>query len=176
MTHSEHPRAGVNPSDDWAAWFRAASQPPIAQRLQELCCVIEQRIVECGPVCWASGRCCRFDTYGHRLYVTALEIAWVLRNLPKDDATSDRDTRLELLQPSDSCTFQRDRQCTIHTIRPPACRLFFCQRDVQHWQQALHERILAQVKALHREYGLAYRYMEWRAGLAEAQAYVDVAG
>jgi Fe-S-cluster containining protein len=33
------------------------------------------------PICVASGKCCNFETYGHRLYVTTLELAVFLSDL-----------------------------------------------------------------------------------------------
>src|ERR1035441_8533911 len=35
------------------------------------------------PACVASGKCCHFEAYGHRLYVTTLELATFMRDLSK---------------------------------------------------------------------------------------------
>ncbi len=34
------------------------------------------------PVCWNRGACCRFGEFGHRLYVTALEVVYYLAEAP----------------------------------------------------------------------------------------------
>ena len=33
------------------------------------------------PICTASGRCCHFEQYGHRLYVTTMELAKFVADL-----------------------------------------------------------------------------------------------
>jgi hypothetical protein len=52
------------------------------------------------------------------------------------------------------------------------CRVFFCQEGTQGWQQELYEQFLAELRRMHEDRGLPYRYMEWRAGLREAGEYV----
>ena len=36
-----------------------------------------------GPTCWNRGLCCRFGEYGHRLYVTAMEVAYYVARPPR---------------------------------------------------------------------------------------------
>ena len=50
------------------------------------------------------------------------------------------------------------------------CRVFFCERGTQQWQNELYEAFLARLRALHDDLDLPYRYMEWRGGLEEAEA------
>ncbi len=125
---------------------------------------IDAEIAERRPVCRMSGRCCHFDTHGHCLYVTALEIAWVIAQRPPSSLAG-LDARDEHL---DGCIFQVERLCTVHAIRPLGCRVYFCDPAAQAWQNDLYERHLADLRALHDEHRIAYRYLEWRAGLAEA--------
>ena len=33
------------------------------------------------PICVASGKCCNFESYGHRLYVTTLELATFVQDM-----------------------------------------------------------------------------------------------
>ena len=42
---------------------------------------VQAAIDERKPPCAISGRCCRFEEYGHRLYVTTLELAAFVREL-----------------------------------------------------------------------------------------------
>ena len=136
-----------------------------------------------GPTCWTSGKCCNFNEYGHRMYVTGLEIAWVLeqidhlqRDQSHDDEQHDRrDVALSVLAPDTdkvdsvgACSYQIDKLCSIHTVRPLGCRVFFCQEGTQHWQQTLYEHVHLEVRALHHAFALPYAYMEWRAGLSAA--------
>lgn len=146
-------------ADDWQAWFDAAAQPRVDAALRDLYQRIDDDIAARSPTCWLSGKCCHFESYGHQLWVTALEIAWLLRQV---SAPAD--------VPRDGCPFQRDRLCGIHAIRPLGCRIFFCDPSAQDWQGTVYEAHLDALNALHEELAIAYRYMEWRAGLAEALA------
>jgi Fe-S-cluster containining protein len=68
-----------------------------------------------------------------------------------------------------SCVYQIDKLCSIHTIRPMGCRVFFCQEGTSEWQHELYESFLTRLRTLHDELKIPYRYMEWRAGLRDAR-------
>lgn len=70
MTTSEH--------NHWHLWREAAGRDAIDSAIRLLYDDLGAAVAERRPVCNASGRCCRFEAFGHRLYVTGLEIAWVL--------------------------------------------------------------------------------------------------
>ncbi|MEX0774855.1 MAG: hypothetical protein WD042_03970 [Phycisphaeraceae bacterium] len=253
--------------DLWRQWRDAVATPAIDAAIGALYADLDSAVQARGPTCWSSGKCCHFDAYGHRLYVTGLEIAWVLRQVesvaekteaspagalslrlyarspaaclpgmaeagipqgrrpetvsslgrkPQDKPApivlspggtahrtacaappglkSSGDAPISGLTPRathcdeppalrkaptdsapvagadspDGCVFQVDRLCGIHAMRPMGCRIFFCQEGTQAWQQELYETFLTRLRGLHDEHGLPYRYMEWRAGLAEA--------
>lgn len=150
----------------WRQWDAAAGMPEVIEALASLHQRVGDDIARRGPTCWISGRCCDFDRFaggGHRLYVTGLEIAWVVRQLP----ASARPPAIDLRGP---CAFQKNGLCSIHTLRPLGCRVYFCQKSQQDWQQDLYERFLGELRRLHDERRLPYRYMEWRGGLSEAIA------
>jgi Fe-S-cluster containining protein len=107
------------------------------------------------PACAVSGRCCRFEEYGHRLYVTTLELAaFVQRDAPSPG-----------MWDGAGCPFQRAKLCTVHPIRPFGCRMFFCDATSIAWQNDAYERYHAQLKQLHEELTVPYFYVEWRAAL-----------
>lgn len=154
----------------WRAWFDASARQAIDEAISDLYRRLGERVAQRGPVCWASGRCCNFDAYGHRLYVTGLETAWVLRRV-HDRAevrgqTGASSTKLPIVDARGRCVYQIDGLCSIHDARPMGCRVFFCQRGAEHWQHELYEQFLGELKAMHDKNGLPYRYMEWRAALA----------
>lgn len=150
----------------WHAWQSAAASPAIDRAIQSLYSDLSQAIAARGPTCWASGKCCKFDTFqgGHLLYVTGLEIAWVLAR--PELAAVDRQPRDT--GPEGACAYQVEGKCSIHAIRPLGCRVFFCQQGTQDWQQDIYEEFLAQLRKLHDDHQLEYRYMEWRQGLIQA--------
>jgi Fe-S-cluster containining protein len=108
------------------------------------------------PVCSTSGRCCRFEEYGHRLYVTTIELAAFvadLRSSPRQDWDGA------------GCPFQAGGLCSVHSIRPFGCRIFFCDETATQWQNDAYEAFHARLKALHEELNVPYRYVEWRQAL-----------
>ena len=165
----------------WPTWFDAAGQPPIDQAISDLYQRLNGEIGARQPVCNQSGSCCRFESYGHRLYVTGLEIArFVLQSQARGlgsatiQVESDRSWPLHVIQASreDACVYQIDGLCSAHEIRPMGCRLFFCDPAAQDWQQAVYESYLTELKVMHKRMAIPYGYMEWRAGLAEAMQVV----
>jgi len=149
------------------AWAGAMQQPAVVAALEGLFSAATGAIAARGPACWASGRCCNFEQAGHRLYVTGLEAAYTLSRLPTHDGplhelTIDglRDARAR-----GGCPFQVANLCGVHTIKPLACRVYFCDRSAQTWQQDVLERLIDGLKRLHDQHAIPYRYGEWRAML-----------
>ena len=151
----------------WSAWADAAAEVPVHDALAELYDRLGREIESRGPTCWLSGRCCKFDSYGHRLYVTGLEIAWLVRHLDGHALARLRNADLPDL---DGCPFQSGGLCMVHALRPLGCRIYFCDPTAEHWQNDLYERFLGDLRGIHESGGIPYRYMEWRHGLAEARA------
>ncbi|HXE54292.1 MAG TPA: hypothetical protein VN541_14810 [Tepidisphaeraceae bacterium] len=109
------------------------------------------------PVCVVSGRCCRFEEYGHRLYVTTIELASFLAKL---DRVADPSWN------GQGCPFQQNKLCTVHAIRPFGCRMFFCDATSTDWQNKMYEHFHAELKRLHEEHDVPYAYIEWRRALS----------
>ncbi len=140
----------------------AGGRPEVRQAVAELYQDIQREIDQRKPRCLVSGRCCRFEEYGHRLFVTTLEMACFVHDLkaadgpPGDNSVSWDGT---------GCPFQHRKLCSVHAIRPMGCRLFFCDASAEAWQSALYERFHARLKRLHEQFGIPYRYLEWRQAL-----------
>jgi Fe-S-cluster containining protein len=133
---------------------------------------LQWEIDERKPLCEASGRCCHFEAYGHRLYVTTVELAvfWDGYRLDEDRGTevrppNPRPKGFPVLDPG-GCPFQVDRLCSVHSIRPFGCRIFFCDATAQEWQNQRYELFHAELKQAHERLGVPYFYVEWRAALS----------
>jgi Fe-S-cluster containining protein len=113
------------------------------------------------PICVASGKCCHFDSYGHRLYVTTLELATFKVDLGQREVFK---SGLPII--TDSCPLQQGKLCGVHTIRPFGCRIFFCDPTATDWQQQQYELFHQELKNLHERFNVPYFYVEWRAALA----------
>lgn len=147
-----------------AAWIEASRRGSVRAQLEAIYAEMGQRIAERGPACWASGRCCHFEAHGHRLYVTGLEAAYTLVSAGVErriDVGS-----VEAARAAGNCPFQRENACSVHTIKPMACRVYFCDRSAQQWQQDLSEAMHRRIVELHEREGIPYVYAEWR-GLLE---------
>jgi len=147
-------------------WILAASLPRVDKVLGAIHAEIEEWARGARPLCVASGRCCRFEAFGHRLYVSGLETAWCLRRLAAIDGRHLAAAELDAAVAAGTCPFLRDGLCTVHRIRPFACRTFFCDPRSGDEQRELHERVHDRVRRLHDEVGVEYRYGEWRSMLA----------
>ncbi|MBS0189105.1 MAG: hypothetical protein JSS51_13645 [Planctomycetes bacterium] len=139
-------------------WLACAREPRIAAAIDGLHAMIADQVEARGPACWASGRCCHFEKTGHRLYVTGLEAALCIARLARPlKAESLRAAIVE-----GNCPFQFANTCSVHTVRPSGCRVYFCDRSAQDWQHELSERLAAEIRALHQRENIEYRYAEWR--------------
>jgi Fe-S-cluster containining protein len=151
----------------WPTLFAAAQRGDIDAAITNLYDRLDGEVRRHGAQCFLSGRCCNFDQYGHRMYVTALETAWVLTHNMLPGALPGAGA-IDLQGP---CAYQIDGMCSIHATRPLGCRIFFCQEGTDDWQHELYERFLGALRDLHTAHSLPYRYIEWRAAMADAAAY-----
>jgi Fe-S-cluster containining protein len=141
---------------------RAASvRPDVRQAIANVYHALDEQIELRRPVCRTSGRCCRFDEFGHRLFVTTMEVASFIHGLPAGSAPGGlADAR------SPACPFQQHHLCMVHTIRPFGCRVFFCDETSTDWQRQQYESFHAELRRLHERLEVEYFYIEWRAALA----------
>jgi Fe-S-cluster containining protein len=142
----------------------AARRGDVIAAVDALYADVQAAIDQRRPVCVMSGKCCRFEEYGHRLFVTTMELAAFVSRV-----SGVRSTALTTggIQGSDGkgCPFQQNKLCTVHTIRPFGCRMLFCDPTSTHWPNEVYERFHARLKALHEELGMPYFYVEWRVAL-----------
>jgi hypothetical protein len=109
---------------------------------------VDATVAAAGPVCVASGRCCRFKEYGHTLFVSNLEAEVLLASAPP----------YELPVTADFCPFQKDNLCTAREPRPLGCRIYYCDPAYQETANGITEDALNQLKRLADEQGVEWRY------------------
>jgi Fe-S-cluster containining protein len=160
-------------AEEAEAWWRAGMLPAVDAALRSIHERIEAETSAKRPLCLASGNCCRFEAFGHRLMVTGLEAAWSLRNagwIPQGG-------EIAAARREGTCPFVAEgRLCGIRLARPMACRTFFCDRAASPWQESLHEASLAEIRSLHRTHAIPYRYLEWRDALEAVRGMLDRGG
>lgn len=104
--------------------------------------------------CKACGKCCDFDGFGHRLFVTKPEMIY-LRVKLSDNTQPMKTAR---------CPYNVDAECQIHRHRFAGCRIFFCGGDAD-MQSRLTEAALVRFKSIGSEFGLDYEYADLRTAL-----------
>jgi Fe-S-cluster containining protein len=146
-----------------SAWIAAARREEVAHALEAVYAMVADQIEARGPACWASGRCCNFERTGHRLYVTGLEAAYTVTRMPGMNLAPLTAAAIDGALSRGDCPLLAQNLCTAHTIKPLGCRVYFCDRSAQTWQQDLSERAGVMIRAIHNRHGIEYRYAEWRA-------------
>jgi hypothetical protein len=134
----------------------AAGRPEVVAAVRQLYDEADRRIAAQSPVCWNKGECCRFGQFGHRLYVTALEVVYYLATA-EQCASPEGEARVT----EDACPHARDGKCHARPRRPLGCRVFYCDPAAQHWQGPLTEEMLARLQRLHEELQVPYFYADW---------------
>jgi len=114
----------------------------------ELYAEVDEEVAAAGPVCVASGRCCRFKEYGHVLYVSNLEADVLLASAPPYE---------QPVSP-DFCPFQKDNLCTAREPRPLGCRVYYCDPRYQDTGNRITETYLRKLKELAEAHGVEWRY------------------
>lgn len=176
------------------AVFAAAERDDVAAAVAAVYAAVGEAIDLRKPICRTSGKCCRFEEYGHRLYVTTLELAAFVRgtrvwpvNLPgrpqealgRDSGVTSGDERAQFSLPvvnvrptatswnGQGCPYQIDGLCGVHDIRPFGCRIFYCDATSTRWQQDQYELFHAELRRLHESLDVPYHYVEWRFAVQE---------
>lgn len=115
-------------------------------------------IAAAGPRCEASGRCCRFEEYGHTLFLSHFEAEVLLASAPAYETPVTRAF----------CPFQVDNLCTARDARPLGCRIYFCDPGYQDTGNAITEASLKRLKQLADDTGTGWRYAPLHVFLNEA--------
>ncbi|MFV1958099.1 MAG: YkgJ family cysteine cluster protein [Planctomycetota bacterium] len=109
--------------------------------------------------CAASGRCCDFDAFGHRLYATTLEMEHFHRHGPRERPNAN---------PRHCPAWGEDRLCRAREARMLGCRIYFCGPYPVAPPDDLYERCHARIRAIHDRYAIPFRYQDVVAWCAPA--------
>jgi Fe-S-cluster containining protein len=142
------------PADDVdeATWARAFAD------LESVYADLDRELPRYKFVCQASGDCCDFEAFGHRLYVTTLEAEHFLRNSPPRRFNED---------PKQCPAWGADRQCKARAGRMLGCRTFYCGTNKNGDPNEIYERYYRRIKDLHAKHEIPFRYADITAWAAE---------
>jgi hypothetical protein len=120
----------------------------LRRQVLELYREVDQAVAAAGPVCVASGRCCRFKEYGHTLFLSNLEAEVLLAQAPP----------YERPVSPEFCPFQKGNLCTAREPRPLGCRVYYCDPAYQETGNQISETFLRRLKDLARDHGVPWQY------------------
>ena len=100
--------------------------------------------------CDTCGKCCDFDAFDHRLFVTPPELIYLAAKLGAENIKP---------MPSRRCPYNVDGKCTIYTYRFAGCRIFSCKGD-KDFQSGLSETVLKRLKSICAEFQIPYHYTD----------------
>src|SRR5436305_15332760 len=112
--------------------------PDLHRQVLELYHEVDEAVRASGPVCVASGRCCRFKEYGHTLLLCNLEAEVLLAGAPPFDPPVS----------SEFCPFQKENLCTARDPRPLGCRIYYCDPNYQETASRITEKYLGRLKEM----------------------------
>ena len=118
------------------------------ERLRMIYAAADAAVAQAGPRCEASGRCCRFEEFGHTLFLSQFEADVLLVDAPS------------YVQPVDraGCPFQIDNLCTARDARPLGCRIYFCDSAYESTSFEITETAIAALKQLADDADLPWHY------------------
>lgn len=137
----------------------ASPTPAFLNDMAEFYLDVDTAVAAHRPVCINRGACCKFAEFGHKLYVTDVELSYFV-------AGQGEAARPVIDQAA--CPYQIGGLCTARDHRPLGCRVFFCDPAAQDWQGPEYERFLTRLKAISANHGVAYRYREWLSALQDS--------
>lgn len=132
----------------------------LVQRVAEVYDWLDSAIAaeaELTGACKACGRCCDFDGFDHRLFVTTVELLYLKAQLTNEDVKAPVGSR---------CPYQIDGRCTVYEHRFAGCRVFYCGAD-REFQSRLSESALDRLKVICADLLISYRYMDVLSGLKD---------
>jgi hypothetical protein len=130
--------------------------------LRAVYAALDAEIGRLAPTCKLSGCCCRFEEYGHTLFLSAPEAALLLAEAPPPSRP---------LDDGSTCPWQDARgRCTAREARPLGCRVYYCDPSYQASASELSEAYLGRLKRLVDDLDLPWDYAPLHHHLRRAEA------
>ena len=105
--------------------------------------------------CEGCGKCCDFEAFDHRLFVTPPELMYLAANLGGEKPRAMTTGR---------CPYNIGGKCMVYDYRFAGCRVFCCKGD-KDLQSRLSKFVLTEFRAICNEFNIRYRYTDLPASL-----------
>lgn len=135
---------------------------PARAGLKALYLDLQEELARHAPVCVLSGKCCRFQEYGHTLFLSALEMEHLLAEAPPAFRPLDEGATCPWQDPSG--------RCTAREARPLGCRVYYCDPGFQDRMNDVAEAHVSRLKMLSERYGRPWSYAPLHVHLRAASA------
>jgi len=123
--------------------------------LHALYAAVDAEIGAENPRCDVSGRCCRFNEYGHTLFLSAAEAELLFAVAPAAGGAE--------------CPYQIAGRCTARERRPLGCRIYFCDPNYAARMIEISESAVKRLKQLHGGWGRGWDYRPLERFLTDAE-------
>ncbi len=127
-------------------------KPKIIHAVAEVYDFLDEQVAG-QTTCDRCGKCCDFETFDHRLFVTSPELIYFTAS-----------TGLLKPMPQGTCPYNIDGDCTVHRHRFAGCRIFSCKAN-RISQSRLSEEAIEKFKSICNEFNVPYRYTDLAAAL-----------
>jgi Fe-S-cluster containining protein len=134
----------------------------VVEAVERIYLSLEAELSQTPAKCKACGKCCDFESFGHKLYITTPELLYFRAMLAEN--------KIPLLPMTTSvCPYRRDGKCSVYPWRFAGCRIFNCTGDAD-LQGELSEKMIRWMKQICLQESLSYRYLDLRTALNQAAA------
>lgn len=137
------------------------TETQIVDAVAEIYTFIDSRVAESDPCCNACGKCCDFDSYDHRLFVTTPELVYFAFHLSPHPIKP---------MPTGLCPYNIKGACSVHPHRFTACRIFSCKNNSD-FQSRLSEQTIEKLKSICRQFCIDYQYTDLKTALNRSCVY-----
>ena len=125
----------------------------LLEEIKQLYNWIDAEVASTGD-CKACGDCCDFEKFGHRLYITSVELVYFTEKMKHDLHKMDNNV----------CPYRSDGKCTVYPYRFAGCRIFACGRN-EDIESDLSEKSLQKLKQIGEQHIIPYQYTDLKTAL-----------
>ena len=137
------------------------AEEAIRAELRSIYADLDAVIAARAPICVLSGRCCRFEEYGHTLFLSQPEADLLVAEAPPPARPLDDGA---------TCPWQDAAgRCTARDARPIGCRVYFCDESYGDDARTFSEMFIGRLKRRVEALGLAWNYARLHVHLAAAR-------
>ena len=126
---------------------------PLPEKLKEELALLYRDLAcaqsSLSATCHQCGACCNFREYDHELWVTNLELAYLI------DTEGAR-----TVAEAGVCPYMENNRCTARIGRTLGCRVFLCEQNAVEMEE-LHEVFFNRLRALAKKYNIELEYGEF---------------